>query len=281
MSATRTYSSAGAVTTGFAVARQNLRLSRIFGNYVGAAGNYLQVHTTAVNNDGIIAAPQANATPVLSFVLPANYEFAELFNSGLPFIPGPVYVAISSVEATYTAVGVVTIDCHVEVEEWEIESPALTSTSTASGNHISPWTNANEAANGPYGLYQIIATDLNNSGGAQLYLMIFACDYGTLVAGMAPQMGNVFAIPGSGVVGVNINCSATILLNFGDSQAPGRKMLQQGLGTLSTVAPAQSATNYVGCTIVVSTSPTVFTLAAANAAKIYALSALISFNKSH
>jgi hypothetical protein len=234
-----------------------------------------------VNNDGTIAAPQANATPVLSFVLPANYEFAELFNSGLPFIPGPVYIAISSVEASYTAVGVVTIDCHVEVEEWEIELPTLTSVATASGNHISLWTNANEAANGPYGLYQIIASDLGNSGGAQLYLMIFACDFGTLVAGMSPQMGNVFAIPATGSTGVNINCYGTTLLNFGDSQAPGRKMLQQGLGPLSTAAPAQSATNYVGCTIVVSTSPTVYTLAAANAAKIYALYALISFNKSH
>jgi len=275
MSATRTYSSVGAITTGFGLTRASLRLSRIFGNYVGAAGNFLQVHTTTVANDGTINAPTNQQVPVFSFVLPANFEFAELFNSGLPFVPGPVWIGISSTEATYTAVGVVTIDCHAEVEEWEIQSTALTSTSTASGNHISPWTNANEAANGPYGLYQIIATDLNNSGGAQLYLQVYACDYGTLVAGMTPLPGKVWQIPKSGTAGVNINTTGTILLQFGTPQNPGISPMQQGLGTLSTTAPAQSATNYVGCTVVVSTTANTFTLAAANAAKIYALSAVL------
>jgi hypothetical protein len=267
MSITRTYRSGAQVAT-FAVARQSLRLSRVSG-YFNSNSNpntpvWLQFFTTTVANDGTVNTPTVSQVPLASFLMIADYEFAELFNSGLELIPGPVCCALSTTEATYTAVASGQVaDLYIEVEEWEIEPSTLTTVGPTTGNTITVWTDTLAAPSAAKALYDVLACDLNANAGAQLYLLLFA----------APQASNTttqaqrsWAIPAYNAAGVNINCEGCLYLNFGDAERGGLTPLQQG----GTIGNGNTGINTSACYFYVSLTPVTYTAPAANSAKLTA-----------
>jgi hypothetical protein len=223
---------------------------------------WLQFFTTTVANDGTVTAPTAAQVPLESFYLVPDYEFAELFNSGLSLVPGPIYCALSTTEATYTAVASGQVaDVYVEVEEWEIQPPTLTTIGPTTGVSQTVWTDTLVAPSLANAIYDVIAVDLNQNSGAQLYLLMFA----------APQASNTttspwrsWKIPLSGSTGMNIACNGTLLLDFGDSERGGLTPHQQG----GTIGNGNTGINTSACFFYASLSPTTVVGPAANSVKI-------------
>jgi hypothetical protein len=220
---------------------------------------WLQLHTTTLDNTGTPIAPTAAAgystSLVYSAYLTPNFEFAELFNSSLLFVPGPVYAVVSTTESTYTAAtGTDLADINLDVEEFEIEPSGLITVSDAGNNKKAIWTNA--AFTGAQRLYDAVIVDLNQNAGAQLYLQLFAADTGTVVNGLVPIQQ--WTLAKAGAAGVNCSTNGMTILNFGDPEKGGLQVVQQGLAPLNS-----SETLYQGCTLAISTTASKLTLAAA------------------
>lgn len=267
MSITRTYRSGSQVAV-FPVERESMILSRCYGyfNSNNHAGTpvWLQFFTTTIANDGTINAPINQQVPLQSFLLVADYEFAELFNSGLGQVPGPVYCALSTTEATYTAVASGQVaDIYIISEEWEIEPPTLTTVGPIIGNSITVWTDTIASATAPKAIYDVIVSDLNQNAGAQLYLLMFAAPQ-TSNTSTAPWRTWAISLPGTS--GVNINVDATLFLNFGDAERGGLTPIQQG----GTIGNGNTGINTSACYFYVSLSPVTLLAPAANSAKITA-----------
>lgn len=272
MSATRTYS--GIATTGFSLGRETLKIANIEGT--ATAGNtnsndFVGFYTTTIASSstsvlGLATAPTNGQAPVFEFQVTKATPFNPVISAGLPQIPGPLYMGLSSTAGSYTAT-TDTVDIFIEMEEWEEELVNAASTATvASGNALTVWTDTIAAPSAAKGLIDVIALDLNNSSGAQLYLQLFAG--ASPVAGDIPKMGWSWKIPIAGSAGNNINLNGAILLNLGDPSVGGLTPLQQGKGTLGT--GTTTGVNYSGCYFRVSTTPNLLTLAGASAAMIVA-----------
>lgn len=274
MSMTRTVKAYG--SAGFSVGRQTNRLTSCTGIATSTntnSNNFLGLYTTTVASAstsvlGTATAPTNAQVPVYELQITKATNFAELFAGGFPQIPGPVYCALSSTQGSYTAT-TDTADIFLEIEEYEEEPIALSSATLSSGFHLAVWTNAQEASGGPYGLYDIVALDLGNSSGAQLYLQLFACDFGTLASGMYPIEGKTWKIPIAGSAGENINLAGAVLVNLGDPLGLLYRPMQQALGPLGTSGNT-NGTNYTGCTLVVSSTASTYTPAGSTAAMIVA-----------
>lgn len=226
------------LATGFSVSRGGIRLARVFGQFNGGADRWLQFHTTTLANDGTASAPQAGAAPAIaSFLLQASFEFAELFNAAIPLVAGPVYCTVSKAKDTYSAPDAGdTMVCSVEAEGLPTLPSGLTQVQTASGNSLQLFNNAA----GPKSMFDLTVTDLGNSGGAQLYLMLFGKDVGDVQAGDKPLEQWTLSA-----------ASTPFVMNFN-----GRKVRQQ----------ISNGTNYVGASFLISTTSGTLTLGAANAA---------------
>jgi hypothetical protein len=253
-------------TYGAGLSQTNCSIERITVQYNPGQGVngpfWIGCYTTTLNNDGTVAAPAANAVPVVEAQVNANYETAEVFNRSSPIVPGPVWVGLSSTENSFTAiVAGQTARMDIDIDEFEIAPPALTTAKTASGNTQLIWNNA--AA--PHFLYDVYVTDLGNSAGAQLYLMLFATD--AVIASQIPIQE--WKIPIAGTAGVNTPEAGALYLCFGrtaPSQPGGGMAVFSQTGQIAVGQPAK--TIYQGCYLAVSTTPGVLTQAAANAAAI-------------
>jgi hypothetical protein len=275
MSMTRTFRSGGQVAV-FPIAREAVRLSRVYG-YFNSNNNastpvWLQIFTTTLSNAGAVNPPTAAQVPLESFLLPADYEFAELFNSGLDLVPGPTYAALSTTEATYTAVASGQVaDMYITCEEWEIEPPTLTTVTTASGIYQSTWTDTIAAPSAAKALYDVLVSDLNANAGAQLYVQLFFNGGASIPAnGSIPN--RCFELPIYATAGDNINLTGALLLNFGDPEKGGMVPLGNTGQPLTDVAQTNGFTG-LGNTcsamgIAISTTATTLTAGAAGSAKI-------------
>ena len=276
MNASRTLSAIA--TTGFSLGRFNLRLNAVHG--IAATGNagavlFLGIYTTTIATGaslGAATAPANNAVPVWQMAVvgkATTQDFFVSFSGVAPLINGPCYFAVSSADGKYTSTTDV-VDIFLEVEEFE-ESIAKFNTiltaSAASANTLTVWTDTITGPSAATALLDVLVQDLGNSGGAQLYLQIFA--------GAAPNAGDVplacFKLALAGGASINLtNILGATLLNFGDAIRGGKTFLQQGEGTLSTAFKATNGTNYSACYLYISTTPTILTAGAANAANIVA-----------
>lgn len=259
MSITRNYNTGGIAVATFSVCRQSTRLSRVYGYFNSNANPntkvWLQFFTTTLDQNGNPIAPVGGAVPVDEFLLVPDYEFAELFNSGLTLIPGPIYAALSTTEGTYTAVvGGQVANIWVECEEWEIEPPALTlvgPTGITLLQSVTVWADTLAAPSAPNALYDVVATNLSALAG-QMYLCLFAA---------APTTGvsiplKVWPMPLTPTsIGININATGSLLLNFGDALRGGYTPVQQA----SIIGATNTGINTSACYFAVSNSPTLWT----------------------
>ena len=275
MAATKTLSAFA--TSGFSLGRSNLRLTNVHG--VAATGNtnsvlYLGIYTTTVatgSSLGAATAPAGSAVPVWQMAVTGKTttnDFQMSFSGIDPLINGPCYFAVSSTDGTYTATADV-VDIFLEVEEVEeaiARFNTIATASTTSGNALTVWTDTIGGSSAPRSLLDVLVLDLGNSGGAQLYLQIFA--------GAAPNTGDFpletykLAIAGGQSINL-VNITGATLLNFGDAIRGGKTFLQQGEGTLG-VNNTTTGTNYAGCYLRISTTATTLTPAVSNAANIIA-----------
>lgn len=274
-SITRTYSAIA--TPGFSIGRQTLKIAKL----AGVGGNntdttvYLGFYTTTIASAsttvlGQATAPTNNQVPVYEILVTKNLEFSDNISAGLPSIPGPIYVALSSAQGKYTATTGDTVDVFIEMEEWEEEViGSLSSATVASGNTLDVWDNTLAVPTTAKALYDVIALDLGNSSGAQLYLQLFGCNLSSIFAGLVPLRTWQIPLASGTNNGVNINLTGALLLNFGDPSGMGYTPMQQGLGTLG-VNNATQGVNTSSCALVVSTTPTVYTTASDTAAMIVA-----------
>lgn len=204
-------------------------------------------------------------------VLVDNYEFDEAFILNGPILSGPVYFAVSSTAGVYTTPAANnTVDLFIEVESFEEDFQFTTlRANNASTNKLQVWSNAS----GLHNLSDAFTVDLGNSAGAQLYLMLFAADSGSVVNGAYPI--RQWTIPISGSNGINVPNPTTntgmLYTNFGNTQQGGIQIYSNTMTLIPTTGAAGvSPSQLVGCTLAISTTPTTLTLAAANATEITA-----------
>jgi hypothetical protein len=267
---------------GGGVTRMNAAIARLTVQMTLNAGTYfLGVYTTTLNNDGTIAAPTNAQVPVIELAVNNNYESDQLYNDNAPPIPGPIWIGLSTTENTYTATAN-TARIDVDIEEYEIPAPAgLTTVSNAgTANKVTIWTNPvgpTATTITPHSLYDVFVQDLNNSAGAQLYLMVFALPTANVVNGAVPIQQ--WTIPISGTQGIDTVALGSRLLNFGQTcsqagvagYAPFQQGTSQVLGDgLGTAAPNVETGLYTGCVLAISTTAQYLTLATGTAAQITA-----------
>lgn len=260
---------------GAGLTRANASFARITAQMtIGSGTYYLGVYTTTLNNDGSIAAPTNNQVPVIELVLNNNSESDQLFNNNAPPVPGPVWVGLSTAENGYTATAN-TARIDVDINEYEIPPVGLSTVSNSgTANKLTIWTNPvgpTTSAITPHSLYDIFICDLNNSSGAQLYVMVFATPANVVIAGAVPVAQ--WTLPIYGTQGVNTVATGSLYLMFGafnpQSGKVGWAPFQQGQA-LTEGAGLGATGLYTCCVIAISSTPTTLTFAASTAAQITA-----------
>jgi hypothetical protein len=275
MSATKTLSAYA--TTGFSLGRAPLRLTSVHG--LAATGNtnavlYLGIYKTSIDtgaNLGLAKAPAASDVPKWQMTVTGKTttnDFQMQFANVAPVLVGPCYFAVSSTDGLYTSTADV-VDIFLEVEQYEEDTAlfnTIITTSAASANTLTVWTDTIAGPSAPNALLDVLIQDLGHSSGAQLYLQIFA--------GAVPNAGDVplacFKLALAGGASINLtNITGATLLNFGDVIRGGKTFLQQGEGTLGK-NNATTGTNYSSCYLYISTTALTLTAGVANAANIVA-----------
>jgi len=234
---------------------------------------WLGVYTTTIGNDGKATTPTNGQVPIIEGALTSSWESAELFNSQSPFVPGPVWVGLSSTENSYTATAI-TARIDVDYDEVEVAPSGLQTAFSASTNKLSVWANASA----PQALYDVFVTDLNANGGVPLYLQLFAQDIANVINGVVSLQQWPLSLSGS-AIGFNTPTGGQTYLNFGRTSTTGSgKLPGGGLQVYQTNAlisattqkaggTATAANAYQGCVLAISTTSGVLTLA--NVASVY------------